>query len=69
MPVRKFRRIEDMKRPLWRDPGDPTLVQAMARLWDFAARTGRRRYPPGVYRHSSIEELQRAQAEWRRRDG
>ena len=23
MPVRKFRRIEDMKRPLSRDPGDP----------------------------------------------
>ena len=57
MPVRKFRSVQDMERPLWREPGDPLLYRTMARLWEFGRRTGGRRFPPGVYRHRSIEEL------------
>jgi len=64
MPVRKFRRIEDMERPIWREPGDPEIVAAMARLWEVARRTRRRRYPRGVHKHSSIDEMQRVQAAW-----
>jgi hypothetical protein len=64
MPVRKFRRVEDMDQPIWREPGDPALFRAMAALWAVAARTSSRRYPPGVHKHSSIEEMQRVQEAW-----
>jgi hypothetical protein len=66
MPVRRFRSIEDMKAntPVWRRSGDPALFRAMAGLWELAARTSRRRYPPGLHKHRSIEEMQRVQASW-----
>jgi hypothetical protein len=64
MPVRKFRTVDEMNAPVWREPGDPALAKAMAGLWDVARRTHRRRYPPGVHKHRSIEELQSVQAEW-----
>lgn len=64
MPVRKFRRIEDMPAARWRAPGDPDLVSVMAALWEVARRTRSRRYPPGVHRHASIEEMQRTQERW-----
>lgn len=64
MPVRKFRSVEEMERPWWRRPGDPALYRAMAGLWDVGCRTSRRRYPPGVHRHASIEEMRRVQENW-----
>jgi hypothetical protein len=64
MPVRKFRTIEEMKAPIWRRPGDPALFQVMAGLWQIGARTSRRRYPPGVHKHASIEEMQNARDVW-----
>lgn len=64
MPVRKFRSIEDMPYAVWRQPGDPTLYRTIAQLWDFGRRTTRRRYPPGVWKFRSIEEMDRAQEEW-----
>ena len=33
MPVRKFRTIEEMNVPHWRDVGDPDLMRAIADLW------------------------------------
>jgi hypothetical protein len=67
MPIRKFRRVEDMDEPVWRTPGDPALLRAMAGLWDIAHRTRRRSFPPGVHRHASIEDMQRAQERWAER--
>jgi hypothetical protein len=64
MPIRKFRRIEDMERPKWREPGDPRLYQTIAALWEFGRRTAGRRFPPGVYRHRSIEDLNAQTARW-----
>lgn len=64
MPVRKFRTVEDMERPRWRNPGDPSLYRAMARLWDFGRRTAGRRFPPGVYRHRSVLELNAQTTRW-----
>ena len=63
MPVRKFRSIEEMKRdhPIWRRPGDPLLYRAMALVWEVARRTNPRRFPPGVYKYRSIQEMDRAQ--------
>ena len=78
MPVRKFRGPEEMEDALWREPGSPELAQAIARVWSFAVRTCPKTFPPGVYRHRSIEEAQvlrdsweaaNFQAFWQRRGG
>ena len=64
MPVRKFRSVEEMERPNWREPGDPSLYRTMARLWAFGQRTAGYRFPPGVHRHRSVEELNAQTAMW-----
>ena len=46
MPVRKFRSVEEMSRPQWREPGDPELHRTIARLWAFGRQTSRRRFRP-----------------------
>jgi len=63
MPWRKVRSLQEMEDTLWRDPG-PELWRAIARVWDFAARTCTRRFPPGVYKHRSIEEAQALREQW-----
>ena len=64
MPIRKFRSVEDMKTPRWREPGDPELLRVMATLWEIGRRTRTRCYPPGVHKHASIDEMQRVQERW-----
>lgn len=61
MPVRKFRSVEEMNKPLWRCAGDPALFRAIAGLWDMGRRTSSRRFPVGVQKHPSIESLDLAQ--------
>lgn len=68
MPIRRFRSVEEMNRPLWRRPGSPELARAIESVWEFGQRTSRIRFPPGVYRHHSIEEMNALQEQWRRRD-
>jgi hypothetical protein len=63
-PVRKFRSVEEMESPIWRRPGDLDLYRAIAQVWAFGRRTAPRRFPPGVHRHRSIEELDRQVEEW-----
>lgn len=57
MPIRKFRNVEEMNRPVWRTPGSPDLYRAIERVWDFGQRTSRTRFRPGVYRYRSVEEM------------
>lgn len=64
MPFRRFRGVEEMKAPRWREPGDPDLITALAALWEVGRRTSARRYPPGVHKYASIEEMQLAQERW-----
>ena len=64
MPVRKFRSVEAMDEPRWHPPGSPELLAAIRRVWDFAARTNPRTFPPGVYRHRSIEEAFAQRLRW-----
>lgn len=66
MPVRKFRSVEEMSEPVWRKPSDPSLYRAIASVWAFGRRTTARRFPPGVTKHASIEEMSRAQDAWDR---
>jgi hypothetical protein len=65
MPVRKFRSVEDMPSPPWREPGDPALLQALAIVLATARGvTPPHVFPPGVYRHRTIESLNRQREEW-----
>jgi hypothetical protein len=64
MSVRRFKSVEQMKSPRWRNAGDPDLFRAIASLWNVGSRTGVRRFPPGVYRHRSIEELDAQVERW-----
>jgi len=64
MPVYRFRSAEEMNQPRWREPGDPELARAIAALWSFGQRTGIRRFPPGVFKHRTIESLNALTESW-----
>lgn len=66
-PVRKFRSIEDMKaEPRWYEPGTEEHLRAIAQLWRASARMVRATFPPGVYKHRSIEDADRLAESWDR---
>ncbi len=67
MSVRKFRDVSEME-DTWRKPGDPELFRAIAGTWDFAARAFPRHFPPGVYRHRTIEEAKALRDKWEEAD-
>jgi hypothetical protein len=64
MPVRKFRSVEEMARDKWREPGQPALFRAIAAVWAFGRLSRPRRFPPGVYRHRSIADLNAQTERW-----
>ncbi len=64
MPVRKFRSVAEMEGNTWRQPGDPSLYRAIRSTWDFARRTLEPHFPPGVYKHRSIEDAARERQRW-----
>jgi len=66
MPVRKLRSLEEAETSLWFEAGDPRLWKAIKGLWDFGSRIPGFRYPPGVYKHRSIEEANRLNDQWER---
>ncbi len=66
MPVRKFRSIEEMNGNTWRSPGDSGLHQAIRETWEFAQKTLQPRFPPGVYKHRSIEDAEKFRESWER---
>jgi hypothetical protein len=64
MPVRKFRSVEEMDGPIWHAPGDAALYRAIRYVWAVAHRTLRPRFPPGVYKHRTIEGLNSQRQVW-----
>ena len=62
MTVRKFRSVEEMSRPVWREPGDPELYEAIRHLWDFGQMTSQKHFTPGVRRFHSVEEMKAAKS-------
>jgi hypothetical protein len=64
MPVRKIRNLQEMEDSLWYKPGSPELLRAIDAVWKFAERTCPQRFPPGVYRHRTIEDAQRQRDLW-----
>ena len=64
MPAYKYRDVGEMKDRSWRQPGDPALFRAIRATWDLARRTTQPRFPPGVYKHRSIEPAEELREEW-----
>jgi hypothetical protein len=64
VPIRRFRSVEEMSEPPWRKPGTPELWRAIEAVWAFGARTGVHRFPPGVYRHRTVESLNALSETW-----
>lgn len=64
MPVKKFRDVSEMEGNSWHDPGDPRLFFAIRAVWNLAAQSTRPRFPPGVYKHRSIERANMLQQAW-----
>ena len=65
MPVKKFRDISEMKTVSY-PVGSTELVAATRHAWSLAEKICPLRFPPGVYKHRSIEDAERARAEWQR---
>ena len=63
MCVRKFRSGAEMNQETWHIPGSPEHERAMKAIWE-AGRSEHRRFPPGVYKHRCIEELNAQTEAW-----
>jgi hypothetical protein len=64
MPVRRFRSVEAMEGNTWYDRDDPRLFQAIQTTWEFATRVTKPRFPPGVYKHRTVEEAEELREVW-----
>ncbi|MCK6684806.1 MAG: hypothetical protein L6R30_20600 [Thermoanaerobaculia bacterium] len=64
MPVKKFRSVEEMPSPERRQPGSPELFRAIVQTWAAASNLAPLRFPPGVYRHRTIEEMNALTEMW-----
>jgi len=67
MPLKKYRRLEDVPDP-WHEPDDPKLWQAIAANWRRSTLLMPRVVPPprGLHRFRSIEAAQKADEAWLR---
>ena len=64
MPVRKFRRVEDMPDETWLEPGSDALDAAIRSVWAFSEQTCPRHFPSGVHKHRSIEGIWAQEERW-----
>lgn len=64
MPVIKFTSVEQAERTTWLAPTDPRLWSMIDACWRLAATLAPPAFPPGVYKHRSIEDANRQTARW-----
>ena len=64
MPVTRYRSVEGIPPPALREPGSDSLIRAIAATWSRAAWLAPLRFPPGLHRHRSIEELNATTDAW-----
>ena len=64
MPVYKYHDVSGMDDGGWHQPGSRDLFRAIRATWELARRTTQPRFPPGVYKHRSIEAAERLRDEW-----
>ena len=67
MPIRKFRSAADIPPPP-HAPLDPENFGRALALSQVAYRLRPWRFPPGVHKHRSVEEMHRQTEAWRSRD-
>jgi hypothetical protein len=60
MPVRKFRNVEELNRPVWRRADDPELFRAVVGVWAFGRSTRGRTVSPGIRKFHSVEDMKRS---------
>lgn len=65
MPFKKFRDVSEIP-DIWHEPGSPELFRAIKNVWEFAELTVQPRFPPGVYKFRSIEEMKKNKEVWER---
>jgi hypothetical protein len=66
MPVRRFASAADMPPATLCPPRDPANIALACALSTLAFRLHPRRFPPGVYKYSSVEAASDARAAWER---
>jgi hypothetical protein len=64
MPVTRYRSVEEIPPPPLRERGSEALLQAIAATWSRAAWLAPLRFPPGVHRHRSIQEMNETTDAW-----
>lgn len=65
MPVKKFRDVSEMKNPVHR-VGSVELLAALRSVWGLAEKICPLRFPPGVYKHRSVEDADLLRKQWQR---
>jgi hypothetical protein len=63
MPIKKFRDISEMTSPVHR-PGSAELAATIRLIWRTSRQICPLHFPPGVYKHRSIEEAERLRHTW-----
>lgn len=63
MPIKKFRDVSEMT-DTWLPPGSPELARAIRNVWELARCVCPLHFPPGVYKHRSVEDAEALRARW-----
>ena len=68
MPVRRLRSLDEAEQSVWLHRDDPRLWPAVKTVWELADRVCSRRFPPGVYKHRTIGDVNRQSDAWEKLD-
>jgi hypothetical protein len=60
MTVRRLRSLKEAEDSNWRDPHAPGFWAAVSALWRFSRHFAPQRFPPGVHKFRSVEEMNRS---------
>jgi len=63
MPIKKFRDVSEMRRTAFA-PGSPELLAAIRHIWSLSQRICALHFPPGVYKHRSVEDADALRKQW-----
>jgi hypothetical protein len=63
VPVKRFRDISLMTEPR-HEPGSAELYEVIRHVWGLSDQIFPLRFPPGVYKHRSIEDAEKLRAQW-----
>lgn len=65
MPIKKFRDVSHMRRTVYR-VGSPELAAAIRSIWRLSETICPLRFPPGVYKHRSIDDAEALRKQWQK---